>query len=118
MARLTVEDCLHELNNRFELILCAAKRAQDLERGAEALVPWDNDKPTVVALREIAEGLINQEGKPIEPIQFEATETAIVENVSPIGTEKFLEDDDEFEMVEEEFVGDENVSEFEDDQSE
>ncbi len=57
MARLTVEDCLKHVDNRFELVLKAAKRARMLERGAEAWVPWDNDKPTVVSLREIAEGL-------------------------------------------------------------
>ena len=57
MARLTVEDCLEHIDNRFELVLKAAKRARMLERGAQAWVPWENDKPTVVALREIAEGL-------------------------------------------------------------
>ena len=55
MARLTVEDCLQHVNNRFELVLKAAKRARELERGAEPLVEWEKDKPTVVALREIAE---------------------------------------------------------------
>lgn len=63
MARLTVEDCLKKENNRFKLIMRAAKRARDLERGAEAAVSWDNDKPTVVALREIAEGVL-EEDKP------------------------------------------------------
>ena len=57
MARLTIEDCLKHVNNRFELVLKAAKRARELERGAEPLVEWENDKPTVVALREIAEGI-------------------------------------------------------------
>lgn len=60
MARLTVEDCLRKENNRFKLIMCATKRARDLERGAKAAVPWDNDKPTVVALREIAEGVLEE----------------------------------------------------------
>jgi len=87
MARLTVEDCLHELNNRFELILCAAKRAQDLERGAEPLVAWDNDKPTVVALREIAEGLVDTAGKPIDPLREEVTDTVMTE-------EEIIESDD------------------------
>lgn len=57
MARLTVEDCLKNVENRFKLVLKAAKRARMIERGAPAWVRWENDKPTVVALREIAEGL-------------------------------------------------------------
>jgi len=62
MARVTVEDCLQHVNNRFELVILASKRARDLAvRGVEPLVPWENDKPTVVALREIAEGLLSEE---------------------------------------------------------
>jgi DNA-directed RNA polymerase subunit omega len=57
MARLTVEDCLKYVANRFELVLLAAKRARELERGSRAKVEWDNDKPSVVALREIAQGI-------------------------------------------------------------
>lgn len=60
MARITVEDCMHQVDNLFELVIVAAKRARRLANGAEPLVPWENDKPTVVALREIAEGLINE----------------------------------------------------------
>ena len=56
MARVTVEDCLKNVKNRFELVMIAAKRARQLMRGKEPLVEWDNDKPTVVALREIAAG--------------------------------------------------------------
>lgn len=56
MARVTVEDCLENVDNRFDLVLSAAFRARDLANGAEALVELENDKPTVVALREIAEG--------------------------------------------------------------
>lgn len=56
MARVTVEDCLKNVKNRFELVLLAAKRARQLMRGKEAKVEWDNDKSTVVALREIAAG--------------------------------------------------------------
>lgn len=54
MARVTVEDCLENLDNRFKLVLLASKRARQLAKGHEPLVPWGNDKPTVVALREIA----------------------------------------------------------------
>jgi len=56
MARVTVEDCLKNVKNRFELVIIAAKRARQLMRGKPARVEWDNDKPTVVALREIAAG--------------------------------------------------------------
>ncbi|NOQ94977.1 MAG: DNA-directed RNA polymerase subunit omega [Methylophaga sp.] len=59
MARTTVEDCLENVDNRFQLVLVAAKRARELSNGADALVPEDNDKPTVIALREIAAGLID-----------------------------------------------------------
>ena len=60
MARLTVEDCLDNVNNRFELVLVASKRARQLSMGAEPLVELENDKPTVLALREIAENKINK----------------------------------------------------------
>jgi len=57
MARVTVEDCLSKVKNRFELVLIASRRARQLSLGgSEPLVPWENDKPTVVALREIAAG--------------------------------------------------------------
>jgi len=59
MARITVEDCLEKLPNRFELTVLAAKRARQLTMsGEEPLVPWENDKSTVVALREIAAGFV------------------------------------------------------------
>jgi DNA-directed RNA polymerase subunit omega len=59
MARVTVEDCLDNVENRFHLVLAASKRARQLAMGYEALVPWDDDKPTVVALREIAENRVD-----------------------------------------------------------
>ncbi|KAF1022594.1 MAG: DNA-directed RNA polymerase subunit omega [Pseudomonas sp.] len=59
MARLTVEDYLEHVDNRFELVMLSTKRARQLATGGkEPLVQWENDKPTVVALREIAEGYI------------------------------------------------------------
>jgi len=61
MARITVDDCLQHVDNLFDLVLIASKRARRIANGAEPLVEWDNDKPTVVALREIAEGLVNHE---------------------------------------------------------
>lgn len=60
MARITVEDCLEHVANRFELVMLAAKRARQIMRGsADPTVPWENDKATVVALREIATGHTN-----------------------------------------------------------
>ena len=59
MARITVEDCLGKVDNRFQLVLVASRRARQLSMGLEPLVPWENDKPTVVALREIAEDKVN-----------------------------------------------------------
>ncbi len=58
MARITVTDCLEHVDNRFQLVLVATKRARQLILGAEPHVPTENDKPTVIALREIAEGFI------------------------------------------------------------
>ncbi len=58
MARITVEDCLDNVANRFELVLVASKRARQLANGAATTLAWENDKPTVLALREIADGLI------------------------------------------------------------
>ena len=61
MARLTVEDCLPLIGNRFDIVLVASRRARQLELGAEPLVDAEKDKPPVIALREIAAGLMNQE---------------------------------------------------------
>jgi len=61
MARVTVEDSLVQVNNRFDLVLIAAKRARNLSMGAEPMVSHDKDKPTVIALREIAEGLVGED---------------------------------------------------------
>jgi len=61
MARVTVEDCLSNVDNRFQLVLVATKRARQISLGADPLVEEENDKPTVIALREIAEGLVTRE---------------------------------------------------------
>ena len=61
MARVTVEDCLDNVDNRFELVMLATKRARQLATGGkEPKVAWENDKPTVVALRELADGLVDR----------------------------------------------------------
>jgi len=56
MARITVEDCLEKVDNRFELVLTGARRARQIANGADPMVDRENDKPTVIALREIADG--------------------------------------------------------------
>jgi DNA-directed RNA polymerase subunit omega len=61
MARVTVSDCLEKLDNRFELVLLASRRARQIMDGADATLDIENDKPTVVALREIAAGNITEE---------------------------------------------------------
>ncbi|MBL4584470.1 MAG: DNA-directed RNA polymerase subunit omega [Pseudomonadales bacterium] len=62
MARVTVEDCLDAVENRFELVMLASKRARQIATGGhEPMVAWENDKPTVVALREIEEGFVTTE---------------------------------------------------------
>ncbi|MDZ7686733.1 MAG: DNA-directed RNA polymerase subunit omega [Gammaproteobacteria bacterium] len=71
MARVTVEDCLENVENRFELVMVSSKRARQLAiEGKEARVPLENDKPTVLALREIAAGLTGPEIL-AEPEQFD-----------------------------------------------
>jgi DNA-directed RNA polymerase subunit omega len=61
MARVTVEDCLGAVDNLFQLVLVASKRARQIYAGSEVRVPLDGDKPTVVALREIAAGKVGRE---------------------------------------------------------
>jgi len=61
MARITVEDCLEHVDNRFDLVLLATRRARQLAGGVEPILPWQNDKPTVMALREVAAGVLSPE---------------------------------------------------------
>jgi len=82
MARITVEDCLDNVDNRFDLVMLASKRARQLATGGkEPLVKEDSDKVTVIALREIAEGLITEESLAARNMQediddvFEETES-------------------------------------------
>ena len=76
MARITVEDCLDNIDNIFEMVLVAAKRARRIAHGAEPMVELENDKPTVIALREIAEG---------------HTTSAILDEVEQPPTEEFMQ---------------------------
>jgi len=86
MARITVEDCLDKVANRFELVMVASKRARALATGGkEPLVNEDSDKPTVIALREIADGLISKEQimnpQASEPEEFVMEENQILESL-------------------------------------
>lgn len=92
MARVTVEDCLRNVKNRFELVILAAKRARQLMRGKDPKVDWDNDKATVVALREIAEGhtdFSHDEPREEEPVVHFHTPTP-----APVVVENAKEDED------------------------
>ncbi len=60
MARVTVEDCLKKVKNHFQLVIIASKRARQIAKGGMAMVDPENDKPTVIALREIANGRLNE----------------------------------------------------------
>lgn len=75
MARITVEDCLERVDSRFKLVIVATKRARQLAlHGAASELEWENDKPTVLALREIAAGHIDDTILKQEPVRSESTE--------------------------------------------
>lgn len=78
MARITVEDCLDKIDNRFELVLTATKRARQIANGAEPMVEEENDKPTVLALREIAAGFVDSER--VDLLQAELDAAAIFDS--------------------------------------
>ncbi len=84
MARVTVEDCLDKVDNRFQLVLVATKRARQLAKGAEPFVEWENDKPTVVALREIAEDYVTPAILDEKPEDIEAAEVEAGEALSAV----------------------------------
>ena len=82
MARVTVSDCLEKVDNRFDLVLLASRRARQIMDGAEPSLDLENDKPTVVALREIAAGNITEEvldlvdNPPIEELFIDEEDSA------------------------------------------
>ena len=100
MARVTVEDCLKNVKNRFELVLIASKRARQLMRGKEAKVEWDNDKATVVALREIAAGYTNFEStsKEEERASLPSQGFVLQEDISITISEKEADDESETDI--------------------
>ncbi len=84
MARITVEDCVENINNIFEMVLVAAKRARRVAHGADILVELENDKPTVVALREIAAGHVT---------------SSILEEIEQPATEEFMQPEAADEII-------------------
>ena len=86
MARITVEDCLDHIPNIFEMVLVAAKRARRVAHGADPMVDLENDKPTVIALREIAEGLVNPSilEEIEEPVTEDLLQAELSEDVLPV----------------------------------
>ena len=84
MARITVEDCLDKVDNRFELVMVSSKRARQLQiEGKDPMVSVDNDKPTVIALREIADGLVDAEILVEKPrVELEEVEEEMAEAVA------------------------------------
>ena len=90
MARITVEDCVANIPNKFQLVLVAAKRARQLANGAQPMVEWENDKPTVVALREVAEGyvtesILEEREQPIEELlEFESAVSSMQEDMNAL----------------------------------
>lgn len=86
MARITVEDCLDNVGNRFELVLTATRRARQIGHGAEPMLEEENDKPTVIALREIADGLIDAEKVDLIQAEIEAAKVFDVEELGEDAT--------------------------------
>ena len=86
MARITVEDCLENIENIFEMVLVAAKRARRVAHGADPMVELENDKPTVIALREIAEGLVTPSilEETDEPVTEDLLAAESIEDVLPV----------------------------------
>jgi DNA-directed RNA polymerase subunit omega len=86
MARITVEDCLDNIENIFEMVLVAAKRARRVAHGADPMVELENDKPTVIALREIAEGLVSPSilEEIEEPVTEDLLQTEAIEDILPV----------------------------------
>lgn len=91
MARVTVEDCLKNVKNRFELVILASKRARQLMRGKTPKVDIDNDKATVIALREIAAGYTEFDNKP-EIEEIETPMLTITEEIDEVIVEDAAED--------------------------
>ncbi len=104
MARVTVEDCVDKIPNRYELLMVAAQRAKDIAEGSQITLPRDNDKNTVIALREIAEETVSIEELQKELViglqKFVEVEEPEEEELEILAAEKELSElDDEFSNV-------------------
>jgi len=94
MARVTVEDCLDHVDNRFDLVMLATRRARSLRRfGNDPLVPEENDKATVIALREIAAGLISHEMLDSQEVSQEDEEVEVTFDFSVMREERSGDDE-------------------------
>ena len=88
MARITVEDCLDHVDNRFELVMVGSKRARQIAvEGRPALVDEENDKPTVIALREIEQGLITADILTEMPQEYEIIDAEAVAELEAAAAE-------------------------------
>jgi len=95
MARITVEDCLKKVDSQYDLVLLAKERSSQLNAGDKTLVPEDNDKSTVIALREIGEGKISLktlEDSAINKLRKIKTETKELEDLD-------VDQDDDFDKI-------------------
>lgn len=118
MARITVEDAVQKVGNRFDLVLLAARRARQIAiDGKKPLVDEENDKPTVIALREIEEDLISKET--LDRLEHQSQDLSPISsydsNEINLETMTFAKDDDE-DDDDEDFEGDDNIQDFIDDE--
>lgn len=97
MARVTVEDCIAKVPNRFDLVLIATNRAKALASGTQATLSWDNDKPTVMALREIEESTVD-----LDTLR----DGIIIGMQKYVGAQESTTDAEEIKAVEAEIFGD------------
>ena len=113
MARITVEDCIDKFESRFELVLVASNRARKLHSGESPTVEKDNDKPTVIALREIADESVSvdslkekliQEYQTVQPLEDEDLSLDYVSEEIQSKDEIITEDDDQLNQENEKII--------------
>ena len=113
MARITVEDCIDKFESRFELVLVASNRARKLHSGESPTVEKDNDKPTVIALREIADESLSvdslkekliQEYQTVQPLEEEELSLDYVIEETELKDEKITEDENQLNQENEKII--------------
>lgn len=113
MARITVEDCIDKFESRFELVLVASNRARKLHSGESPTVEKDNDKPTVIALREIADESLSvdslkekliQEYQTVQPLEEEELSLDYVSEETELKDEKITEDENQLNQENEKII--------------